>query len=104
LESGRERGREESRLTIDESGGRRVVTFFIPIAAERYRYRVELTRRGSRVFYDGDARSFDGIGTFALYLPDGALVPGEYELRVEEVDNQSREVSNVIDFLFTLAR
>jgi hypothetical protein len=104
LETGRERGREEPRLTIDEDEGRRVITFFIPIAAERYLYRAELTRRGGRVFYDEDAQSFDGIGTFALYLPEGALAPGDYELRVEEIERQSREVANVIEFAFTLTR
>jgi hypothetical protein len=104
VESSRERGREEPRLAIEQSGEHRVVTFFIPIAVERHLYRVELTERGNRVFYDDDARSFDGIGTFALYLPDGALAPGDYELRVEEVERQSGEVANVIEFAFNVTR
>jgi anti-sigma factor ChrR (cupin superfamily) len=104
VKSARERGRQEPRLAIEQSGGHRVVTFFIPIADERYLYRVELTRRGNRVFYEDDARSFDGIGTFALYLPDGALAPGDYELRVEEVDKQSGKVVNVIEFAFNVIR
>jgi hypothetical protein len=103
LESGRERGAEEPRLQIDRSGEHRVVTFFVPIAPERYRYRIELTRRGERAFFNADARSFDGIGTFALLLPEGALPAGSYVLRVEEVEKQSEEVANVIEFVFTLA-
>jgi hypothetical protein len=103
LESGLERGAEEPRLQIDRSGGHRVVTFFVPIAPERYRYRVELNRRGKRIFINEDARSFDGIGTFALLLPEGALSAGSYVLSVEEVEKQSGKVANVIEFVFTLA-
>jgi hypothetical protein len=102
LESGRERGAEVPRLHIDRSGRHRVVTFFVPIAPQRYRYRVELTRRGERIFYADEARSFDGIGTFALLLPEGTLESGSYTLRVEEVDKQSRETANVIEFVFEL--
>ena len=103
LESGAERGAEAPRLQIERSGEHRVVTFFVPIAPDRYRYQIELTRRGERIFINEDARSFDGIGTFALLLPEGALSAGSYTLRVEEVEKDGGEVANVIEFVFTLA-
>jgi hypothetical protein len=102
LKSGKERGAGEPQLQIERSGEYRVVTFFVPIAPQKYRYWVELTREGEQIFHDDDARSFDGIGSFALLLPEGALASGSYLLRVEEVDRQSGETANVIEFAFAL--
>jgi hypothetical protein len=91
---------------MDPSGTHRVLTFFVPIAGERYRYRVELMRDRERLFLDEDAQSFDGVGTFGLLFPVGSLGPGEYEIRVEERERAAGEegkLANVITFSFSIS-
>jgi hypothetical protein len=89
LETDAQRGPGVSSVTIHSSGNHEVLTFFVPIAPERYRYRVELKHQSKRVFLAEDAKSFDGVGTFALLLPKGTLSPGDYELVVEELERQA---------------
>jgi hypothetical protein len=89
LETDAQRGAEAPNVTIRRSGRHEVLTFFVPIASERYLYRVELKHRNGVVFSDPDAKSFDGVGTFALLLPRGALSSGDYELVVEEHEHQA---------------
>jgi hypothetical protein len=69
-----------------------VVTVFVPVD-ERYGYRLEIVDSEGRTrFREDDARSFDAYGTFALMLPRGFLSAGEYELRVDELDENGSPV------------
>jgi hypothetical protein len=66
--------------------GAAVLTVFVPVD-DRYRYRLEIRDRGGDVlFVDDDVRSFDGVGTLAVFLPRGFLGEGAYEVRVVELE------------------
>ena len=96
-----ERGPGEALVRVEEGGEQTVLTFFVPIAPDRYRYELELrTREGRRLFVAEDAQSFDGVGTFALTLPGGWLSPGAYELRVGERELAEGELVNHYVFPF----
>jgi hypothetical protein len=106
LDAESERGAGVGTVRVERSGGRTVLTFFVPISSERYRYQVELLRSGrgeeARVFLETDARSFDGSGTFALLLPERMLVAGAYEVRVEELHKTSGARVNLFSFPFRI--
>lgn len=75
----------EAIVSMDDDGGV-VLTVFVPVD-ERYRYRLEIRdREGDVRFVDDDVRSFDGVGTIALFLPRGFLDEGSYEVRVIELE------------------
>lgn len=79
------RAEGEALLGIGDDGGA-VLTVFVPVD-QRLRYRLEiLDARGAVRFVDEDVRTFDGIGTLAIYVPQGFLASGGYEVRVTEVD------------------
>lgn len=75
----------EAAVSMGDDGGA-VVTVFVPLD-DRYRYRLEIRDRdGDVLFVDEDARSFDGVGTLAVFLPRGFLDEGAYEVRVTELE------------------
>lgn len=75
----------EAVVSMDDDGGV-VLTVFVPVD-DRYRYRLEIRdREGDVRFVDDDVRSFDGVGTIALFLPRGFLGEGSYEVRVTELE------------------
>lgn len=105
LDPGAERGSGAARFHEDNASGRVVLTFLVPVSPERYRYQVEVVnQQGDRLFFESDARSFDDVGTFALLLPPGAIEPGDYELRIEEIEREGGDVVNLFSFPFSLAR
>lgn len=98
-----ERGPAETPIRVEAGTEQTVLTVFVPIARDRYRYRLELrTREGRRLFVVDDAQSFDGLGTFALTLPKGYLGAGVYELRVGEWERDGREPANEYVFPFSV--
>ena len=100
-----ERGLAETLVRVEARGDQTVLTFFVPIAPERYRYELELrVQGGRRLFFTEDARSFDGVGTFALMVPGGSLGAGDYELRVGEWERDGGELANEYSFPFSVER
>jgi hypothetical protein len=100
-----ERGSGESPVQVEANGASTVLTFFVPIAPDRYRYQLELrTKDGRRLFFSRDAKSFDGVGTFALTVPGRSLRTGSYELRVEEREREAGELANVYLFPFSVGQ
>jgi hypothetical protein len=100
-----ERGPGESRILLSPQDGHTVLTFFVPISDARYRYQIELTDQDGRtLLLDPEAESYDGLGTFALTLPDGSLEPGDYRLAIEEWDRESGEIANVFQFPFSVLK
>jgi len=100
LPSEAERGTGTPEIRLD-GRGQAVLTFLVPVASERYRYQVELIdSNGERRFVMPDARSFDGRGTFTLFVPAETLRPGSYEIRVEEREGSS--LTNVFTFPFRI--
>lgn len=100
-----ERGPSETLLRVEAGSEQTVLTVFVPIAPDRYRYELELrTREGRRLFFAEDAPSFDGVGTFALTLPGDFLGPGGYELRVGEWERDGREMAKEYVFPFSVER
>jgi hypothetical protein len=98
-----ERGPAETPIRVEAGSERTVLTVFVPIAPDRYRYRLELrTQQGRRLFVVDDAQSFDGVGTFALTLPKGFLGAGVYELRVGEWERDGTEPANEYVFPFSV--
>lgn len=98
-----ERGPGEVAIDVDLQGGRTVLTFFVPVAPERFRYELELrTQTGRVLFTDRDATSFDGIGTFALSLPAGSLDTGDYEARIAEIGREAGELAETYVFPFSV--
>lgn len=104
LDSEIERGPNERPVRIDHRDGRTVLTFFVPIAPDLYRYQIVLRRGASTILSVPDAQSFDSIGTFVLFAPEGSLEPGDYQLRVEEIDRQSGATVSVASFPFAIER
>jgi hypothetical protein len=89
---GPNRGERTPAIIVGERTSPRVITVFVPVD-ERYRYRLEiLDSRGRSRFVRDDAQTFDAYGTFAVMLPEGFLAAGEYELRVDELDEGGRLV------------
>ena len=98
-----ERGPSDAVVRVDAEGEQTVLTFFAPIAPDRYRYELEVrTHEGRRLFFAQDAQSFDGVGTFALTLPGGWLGPGAYELRLGERELDGGELVNHYVFPFSV--
>ena len=100
-----ERGPSEVLLRVEAGSEQTVVTVFVPIAPGRYRYELELRSQGGRrLFFTEDARSFDGVGTFALTLPGRFLGSGDYELRVGEWERDGGALANEYVFTFSVER
>jgi hypothetical protein len=98
-----ERGPAETSIGVEAGSEQTVLTVFVPIVPDRYRYRLELrTQQGRRLFVVDDAQSFDGLGTFALTLPKGFLGAGAYELRVGEWERDGTEPANEYVFPFSV--
>jgi len=103
IASDAERGGGETSLRVESESEQTILTVFVPIASERYRYQLELrTQEGRRIFFTEDARSFDGVGTFALAVPRDALGPGSYELWIGEWARDGGEMVNEYDFPFSV--
>ena len=100
LDTESERGSGVGSLRVERRGSRAVLTFLVPIASERYRYQIELLRGERRLFFETDARSFDGQGTFALLIPQQTLSEGDYQVRVEELEKTSGARANLFSFPF----
>lgn len=102
LDTESERGAGLGSLRVERSRGRALLTFFVPISAGQYRYQVELLTGRDRLFVERDARSFDGRGSFALLIPEKTLEPGEYEVRVEELEKASGARVSLFSFPFRI--
>lgn len=75
----------DALVSMGDDGGA-VLTVFVPMD-DRYRYRLEIRDSDGRVrFVDENARSFDGVGTLAVFVPRGFLGKGAYEVRVTEIE------------------
>jgi len=100
-----ERGSGESTIRVETNGASTALTFFAPIAPDRYRYQLDLrNEEGRRLFFSPDAQSFDGVGTFVLTVPSRSFRAGSYELRVEERERETGELANVYSFPFSVER
>ena len=92
----------EAVLSIGDDRGT-VLTVFVPVD-ERYRYRLEIRDQSGRVrFVDEDVKSFDGVGTLAIFVPQGFLHGAAYEVRVTElVRNDSASEIQVFRYPFRI--
>jgi hypothetical protein len=98
-----ERGPAGTPIRVEAGSEQTVLTVFVPIAPDRYRYQLELrTQQGHRLFSVEDAQSFDGVGTFVLTLPKGFLGAGAYELRVGEWESDGTGPANEYVFPFSV--
>lgn len=89
----------EAVVSIGE-GGASVLTVFVPID-DRFRYRLEILDPSGRTrFVDDDAHSFDGVGTLAIFMPEGFLGSGAYEVRVTELARESGGANEAQVFRF----
>jgi hypothetical protein len=87
------------------TGADTVVTIFVPVDPA-YRYTLVIRSESGRTLYRAEnASPFDGIGTFAILLPEGSLAAGRYEILLDEFVELKGSAStplNVYRFTFSM--
>ena len=101
-----ERGAGEGRAVVRLSPGDKsfVLTFLAPISElPEFVYNLEVRdSRGQVVTSKKEARAKDWLGNFSLEYNRKLFPPGEYELRVKEVNKKTQAVRREFTFSFTV--
>lgn len=81
-----------------------ILTFFVPVSERpEFAYQVEIyDHRGKPIARQPEARPQDRLGNFLLLCRRDLFSPGEYELRVKEVDRATQAVRRTFRFSFVM--
>ncbi|GEM_PF-5784889 len=81
-----------------------ILAFFVPVSERpEFVYRVEIYDRGGELIArQAEARPQDRLGNFLLLCRRDLFSPGEYELRVEEVNRTTQAVRRTFRFSFVM--